>query len=526
MTDGLVDKGIDEDERDDVPGLGGGRRARIALIGGGVVAALALGGLAIAQPWAGDDGSADGQPSAVTVAIPDGGAEPSELSNRLAPAALPDGFVPTWISDGELDDFMDPDSPISTNVLLVGEGATYAEGPWLGVTVVLLDKFERKEFDPLQYVMAADGQPLMINGLEGIFAKDEFGGDTSELAFGPVNEGYVVTLSSIGLTQAEMVAVATELMLREEDGAAVAWPQFGAKVGELALAPMASYQMPSFGFGGGFQTMPIGGSSPSSTSVNYSNEDGDSLAVSNEVVIPGLDTLAMARFAIAEAKDVTVHDQPAVHGTFDEDFLAGSVVVWEEGGRTMSVFAMGDVDVIAIAESVTELDDQAWADLAAEAEANQDEDFNFDEPAETWLVDAGELDDGTTWLVEGAVDDDGEVTWCFGALQSSSSSTGCESSTSVEVPSLERVGIVGADGDIAPVYVAVVPLDTVGAVLRFTDADGAVVETPLHEVRPEWPFLAAAAAGTEVGTLEIVAADGTVVESLELTEDDITTVFG
>lgn len=524
MTDGLVDKGIDEDERDDAPR--GGRRRRTALIGGGVVAALALGGLAIAQPWAGSDDEAPA-PGAAPVVTERPSAEPliPELSNRLAPSVVPDGAVPSWVNDGEANDFFDAGSTMASNVLLVGEGADFADGPWVGVTVVLLDKFERKSFDPIQYVMAADGQQVLINGLEGIFAKNEFGGDTSELAYGPVNEGYVVTLSAVGLTQAEMVDIATELTLLESDDDAVAWPQFGATVSELALAPLASYEQPSFGFGGGFQLAALGGSSPTATSVNYADQDEDFVAVSNDVLLPGLDTLALARFVIEDEEEVTVHDQPAVTGSIDELF-GGTVVVWQEGGRSLSVFANDDVDVVAIAESVTELDEQEWADLIAASEANQGEDDFGGQPEETWLIGAGELEDSTTWLVEGAVDDEGNATWCTAAMDDGSSMSGCNSSDVVDPPAIISVGAVGADGDVAPAYVATVPLDRAGAILRFTAGDGTVVETPIHEIRPEWPFLAAAIALTDVGTLEIVAADGTVIETLEITDDDLGVAFG
>lgn len=523
MTDGLVDKGIDEDERDDAPR--GSRRRRTALIGGGVVAALAIGGLAIAQPWAAsdDDTAAPGvaplitqRPSAELV-IP-------ELSNRLAASVVPEGLMPTWVNDGETNDFPDDGTTMAANVLLVGEGADFTDGPWVGVTVSLLDKFERKSFDPSQYLMSADGQQLQINGLDGMFAKNDFGGDTSELVYGPVNEGYVVTLSAIGLTQADMVDIAAELSLQESDDDAVAWPQFGATVGELGLTPMASYEQPSFGFGGGFQLVALGGSSPNATSVNYSSEAGDSVAISNDIAIPGLDTLAMARFVIAKEKEVTVHDQPAVTGSIDELF-GGTVVVWQEGGRSMSVYASGDVDVVAIAESVSEFDEQEWADLIAEAEANQGDDFSG-QPSETWLIGAGELEDATTWLVEGSVDEDGKVTWCTGALSADSSSTGCNSSGGVEVSAIIAVGSVGADGDAAPAYVATVPIATVGAVLRFTADDGTVTEAPIREIRPEWPFLAAATAVTDVGRLEIIGADGTVIDALDITADDLDVAFG
>ena len=524
MTDGLVDKGIDDDERDDVPGAGR-RRGRTALIGGGIVAALAVGGLAIAQPWAGDDHGSSGAGAQITIAVPDEQPVVPELSNRLALGELPEGYLPTWVSDGEAIDFFDGETVMASNVLLVGEDATYADGPWLGVTVQLLDKFDRKSFDHVDFVMASDGQKVLINGLEGLFAKSEFGGDTSELAFGPVNDGYVVVLLSIGLTQAEMVEVANEITLQESDDEAVAWPQFAGKVGDLGLQPLASYEQPSFGFGGGFGALTaIGGSSPTSTSVNYSSNDLGSIALSSDPVVAGLDTLAVARFVLSNTKDITVHDLPAVVGEFDVVF-GGSVVIWEEGGRTMSVFATGDVDVVALAESVTELDEQAWADLAAEADANQDDDFSG-EPSETWLIGAGELKDSTTWVVEGAVDENGTVTWCTAAMDNGSSMSGCNSSGAVEAPAIISVGTVGADGDVAPAYVATVPLDTLGAILRFTAGDGTVVETPIHEVRPDWPFLAAAIALTDVGTLEIVAADGTVVETAEIALDDLEVAFG
>lgn len=527
MTDGLVDKGIDEDERDD----GTARRntrTRQWVIGGGAVLALAAGGLAITRPWEGSDDTHGKAPAAgVTIAPPAGERVEPELSNRLAIGELPEDYRVQWVTDGENGVFDGLGEPMSTNVILAGPTATVTDGPWLSVTVVLLDKFDRRQFEPIDFVAASDGLDLRINELDGVFATNDFD-DSVELAFGPMNEGYVVTMAAVGLTQAEMVAVATELQLSESASEAVAWPQFGPKVSELELQPLASFEQPNSGFGGGpgMQFGVLSGSTPTATSVSYATADFEMISLTNDAVIPGLDMLELVRFITQDAQDVTIHGQPAVMGSMDERF-GGSVIAWAEGGRSVVLFTMGELDdPVALAESVKVLDEGAWADLATEAEANQEEGDFSSEPSETWLIGAGELEDSTTWLVEGAVDEDGNATWCTAAMDNGSSSTGCNSSGKVEAPAIVSIGTVGADGDFAPAYVAAVPVGTVGAILRFTAGDGTVVETSIHEVRPDWPVLAAAIAVTEVGTLQIVAADGTAMDTVEITDDDLTTVFG
>ena len=61
----------------------------------------------------------------------------------------------------------------------------------------------------------------------------------------------------------------------------------------------------------------------------------------------------------------------------------------------------------------------------------------------------------------------------------------------------------------------------VEAVLRFTADDGTVSEAPVASVREDWPFLVAVLAVTSTGTAELVAADGTVLTTREITETDL-----
>lgn len=507
MSGELVDKGIDEEERDDAPK---GRRRTLTWVAAGVaVAALAGGALLVAKPWSNDDrDGGTAKPTASTMPRPpsDPSAVPT-LSSHLMLDEVPEGYIVQWVNDAP-NDVVDDGAPMSANVLLSAKGATVDDGPWLSATVVLLDRFERKSFDPDAYVTSADGVAVTIGSLKGSYVAKDFS-DNSQLVFGPVKEGYVVTLSSKGLTRADLTSIAAELDLDESSQDEVAWPLFGATVDTLGLVTLTSYTQESNMFGGGPVGIVFGGFGGNTTDVSYSS-DTASLTVSNSVAPEGLDVLTLAHFGLSKAKDVTVHDLPAVTGELPGGF-GMSAVMWLEGGRLVVVVGSGTDTLLAMAESVRPADDSEWSDLNDQV---QEIDGNFGQPSQTWLIASGDLEDATTWAIEGSVDEDGRFTLCSSSFTSdSSSASGCSAGEKVDGPAVLDAGSLGTDGPLAEGYVAVAPNDTEGAVLRFTADDGAVTEVPLKVVRDDWPFQAAAIAITSDGEITIVAADGTVLAS-------------
>ena len=135
------------------------------------------------------------------------------------------------------------------------------------------------------------------------------------------------------------------------------------------------------------------------------------------------------------------------------------------------------------------------------------------------MIGVGDTQDSSTWVIEGEVDDDGRLAICSSLMRVNESSSGCGGYEPVVSPGLTLVANVGmADPSLG--YVAAVPNGT-EATMRFTGDDSAVVEAPLRVIRPEWPFLAAAVYLEQPGLLEIVDADGTVLISQEVTQDDL-----
>jgi hypothetical protein len=516
MADELVDKGIDAEELDDEGGRPG--RRKVWWIAAGVALAGVAGTLAITRPWSNESDDADGS-TVVTVARPlDADPVVPELSHQLVFDVVPDEYSISWLNDGEAmpDEFLDGQT--STNVLLVDPEGDISTGPWLAATVTLLDRFERREFDPGMYIMAGDSRQVRVGEYDGAFTDDNFSGH-SELIFGPVDDGYVVSLTAEGLTEPEMVAAALELRLDEASDSSEAWPVFGASVAALDLSPLASFAQANSGFGIGAPFVFMLGQSPTSTDVTYADgDDSNGISVINSVAPAGLDVMAIARFVLGDAQDVTVHGLPALRGSFDGGF-GGDVVVWVEGGRTVMVAAGGpDLDVLALAESVREAEDDEWAALLEEANDFDGGDLG-NGPQDTWLIGVGDAADSTTWIIEGEVDDEGRLSICTTLMRVNESTSGCGGAEAPDLPGLTLVGDFGM-GDPTLGYVATIGNDA-AATLRFTSETGAVVTTPLKVVRPDWPFQAAALFVEQPGLLEIVGPDGTVLISQEVTQGDL-----
>jgi len=505
MSGELVDKGVDAEERDDPSA--NRRRARRRLGIGGAAVAVAAGALVATAPWSSDGDTSNGSAkstSTTTARSSSGSVEEPTLSSRLIVGDLPDGYSVQWV-DEPVDDGSIDELPLATNVLLAADGALADDGPWLTATVVLLDRFERKSFDPEAYVSTGDGVAVTVGDLKGSYVATDFS-DHSVLAFGPVKEGYVVTFNSKGLTKADLLSIAGEMDLDESTSDALAWPLFGPAVDELRLQTVTSYTDASSGFGGGPLSVALG-SFGGGTNVNYGSND-DTLSLSNSVPPAGMDVLTLARFGLSKAKDVTVHDLPAVIGEIGGGFGV-SAVMWLEGGRLVTVVS-GDGDgLLEIAESVRPADDSEWNALNDAAQTG-----DFGQPQQTWLIGVGELEDATTWLIEGSVGDGGDLTLCVNNSSVDSSGGGCTTGEPVGGPAVLDAGMLGMDGPTAEGYVAVVPNDVVGAVLRFTADDGAVTEVPLKVVRSDWSFQAAAIAVTSDGEIRVVSADGTVLTTL------------
>lgn len=264
------------------------------------------------------------------------------------------------------------------------------------------------------------------------------------------------------------------------------------------------------------------GLTPFGSSVSYLTDKGHNVTVNNEPAPAGFDLVAVAKVMVEDAEEVTVHGLPAVKGS---DQFSGDVVVWVEGGRSISV--TGDLDdLVAAAEAVEEADGTTWDDLVAAAQAT------MGNPGaampETWLIGAGDLEDSTTWMIEGGVDDNGLLQLCSAAFSNEGGSmSGCNGAThEVAEPSVFFGDGVGMDGAVGVSIIATVPNSMAGAVLRFTGEDGTVTEVPLKVVRADWSFQAAAMAVSVTGAAVVIGADGAELANVEVTDDNLEAAGG
>ncbi|MGB8859059.1 MAG: hypothetical protein WCC60_07385 [Ilumatobacteraceae bacterium] len=519
MSDSLVDKGEDAEETDEARTRRRRRTRAIAL--GGSFAVVAVGaGVLVARPWA-----TDGKPTtaaSATSTLPGGaaGVEPT-LSSHLVIGDIGEKLTVQWANDGEANaGQMGQPTGRRSMAMLAKPGAT-SDGPWLWAAVDLLDRFDRKSFDPSNYMGDPSGRKVMIGDVAGYYLDAGWTG-SHMLVFGPVDDGFAVSFNANGLSQADMVAIAEELTLQEDADQALARPVFGPKAAELELAPVAAFDQDAWGFGGGAMISVGSGLTPFGSSVSYLTDKGHNVTVNNEPAPAGFDLVAVAKVMVEDAEEVTVHGLPAVKGS---DQFSGDVVVWVEGGRSISV--TGDLDdLVAAAEAVEEADGTTWDDLVAAAQAT------MGNPGaampETWLIGAGDLEDSTTWMIEGGVDDNGLLQLCSAAFSNEGGSmSGCNGAThEVAEPSVFFGDGVGMDGAVGVSIIATVPNSMAGAVLRFTGEDGTVTEVPLKVVRADWSFQAAAMAVSVTGAAVVIGADGAELANVEVTDDNLEAAGG
>ena len=512
MSDALVDKNEDADETQQGRARRQRRTRSAAVVASLIVVAL-VAGLLIAQPWKSDPRSAVQHGDKATSAASAGTAEPT-LSNRLVLGDVGEALTVLWANDGEANiaQMGQPTGMRSLSVL-AAPGADFA-GPWLTVSVELLDRFDRQSFDPSNYFGDPGGRKVSVGDLNGYYLDSGWTG-SHLLVFGPVNDGFAVSYNAAGLTQAQMVSVAEEMTLKEDLDQALARPVFGPTAEELGLAPVTTFDQEAWGFGGGAMVSVTGGLTPFGTSTSYVTDKGHTLTVANEAVPEGMDVLAVARVMLQDAEAVTVHGLPALKGT---DQFSGDVVLWVEGGRLVSV--TGDMaDMLAVAESVEVADESAWNALLAASEADMGDPGSM--ISESWLIGAGDLEDSTTWLIDGGLDDEGRLVLCVAMFSNDGGSMqGCNEAThEVAEPTLFTSDGLNMNGSLGVVLVATAPNEFAGAVLRFTDENSEVSEAPLKLIRDDWTFLAAAIGVATKGTAALVAVDGTQLAHLEITDD-------
>ncbi len=245
----LVDKGEDESESE--AGLRRRIRRRKVLLLGGVGAVAVAAVLVAVRPWS-DDDAADSASTLVDGASPSAAADQPaaaepELSNRLLFDPRPEGFVVGYVNDPGANDqeFGRPSGSTTMDVsFLRAADATLADGPWMSVSVNLLDRFERASFDPMNVGFdASQFRKTNVNGLNGAIGKNW--DDTQALLFGPVNDGFAVSISAMGVPEATLLAIGAELTL-EEDGA-TASPVFGKALIAAGLEPFIRYEVPYWG---------------------------------------------------------------------------------------------------------------------------------------------------------------------------------------------------------------------------------------------------------------------------------------
>ena len=520
----LVDKS--EDESESATGIRRRARRRTLLVGlvGGTVLTAGVVGMLVAQPWAADESApqssvaAEGSSSADASGKAD--AIDPELSNRLMLSPSPEGFDVQYVNDPTAESegpvFVDPSAGMMDISLFRGADATYEDGPWISVSVSLLDRFERANFQPFNYVDRSMFRKAAVGGMAAAIGKNF--DESRALIYGPVNDGFAVSITAIGVPEAQLLAIAEEITL-EEDGA-TATPVFGAALTGAGLEPFLRYVAPSWGgVQVGMQLPGLFGGDPTSTSIGYTTAEGfdDYISITNQPLNADFDMLQLARFVIVDGADVAVHGLPGLAGTLPEAFGAQPIVVWAEGGRLIVVTSSQGVEsLVDIAESVAVASEEDWAAAFEQSQSNQGE---FQQAPDTWLIAAGDLEDAATWLIEGGINDDGELVLCgFTITADGGSSSGCIPAQEAAAPSILAGGTIGFNGT-GVTIVALGPLDE-DLVLRYTTVDGDVSETQLRVIQAEWEYTAGALVPTAPGTAELIGADGRVIATKEFSADE------
>lgn len=499
----------------------------------GSIVAVAASALLITSPWsASNDQPAESSPRG-SAASDDAGSTgaPAPIKNappkRLILGDVPTGLNVQWIQDPtNVQPGQDFGGADNQAVLLAKPGANFAEDGWIAVLTRPMDRFERRNFDPTSDGQMESPRKINVGTMSGATGRSFEGFEM--LTYGPVNDGYAVTIAGPGLSQLALTDLAS-LVEVDDDGR----PAIRTGPVVEGYEPLGLFRQ-VWGVGalaeGGQQSM---------MAVNYGGLEGDSwTAVSNTAQAVD-DPLRIARFFLKNPVEGTVHGQPAVAGDIAaRQPMPGQParVTWIEDGYVVTVMANKPADeLLALAETVREATDDEWSTMKDDVKKRQEEANLGQNLVDTWIVGAGDLEDSTTWVVEGGYADGRFSSSIMIASADGSSMSGGGGSGGEDITypylSVQPNSMGGPFGNSQSVnlVVALVTADTEGAVLRFTPADSAeaVIEVPIHLIRDDWPAFAGAlgAPGDLAGTVEIVAIDGTIlatkdVEAMESNGDD------
>ncbi len=504
------------------------RRSWVAPVA--VIAALGIGvggTLAAVRPWQDD--------AAVSVTDDSAAADPADDADEPDPAAttrpslperrfridpLPEGYGVTWLNDpAELtDEELGMGGMTGTTVLLVGEGATLAAGPWLSVNSRVLDRFESEGWDPAMTMPTETSREVRVGEYEGAVGESWDG--TRVLTFGPVDDDYVVTMNTEGLTDQQLATVGAGVVV--EGGR----PKLTAESLPMPMEVLATED-------GMYDAAPMSLFNQYGASITVTYAEGG-LASMATGMAPSLtlqhqiskrdDPLSVARFLLSDATDVEIDGVPAVLGGLDAFAGFGSqAVTWTDGGEAITLLYTGgdgELDLTEVAASVVEATPDEWDELVDIAEANQRAmEEVWANPPDAWFIGAGDLPDSTTWVVEGGFSDTGAFVASLSEMSSDGSSFGggggvAPGGEATPIPTV----LVQTSGGSSQVVIGLGPVDPTGVVLRVTLDDGSVVDVPLRTVRPDWPASAAAWGfpNDAEGTAELVAADGSILFTTEI----------
>lgn len=494
----------------------------------GAIVVIGAGAVGLAQlrrsdtPVA-DPASAPTSSQAPNAAVDGPAAAPEDVTEpfRLFLPEPPEGFAMDWIRDPADSNPGAGVPPGYELIVLAKPGANLSTGGWLSITTRLMDRFERPRFDP-----AAEGTIQTPRA----FTIGEYraaGGTTWEgfesVVFGPVNDGFAVTVSGADIDQATLAGVAGLIAVDDNGQATLQNSPLLEGYETLGVFPNVF----------GLSNLSEGLYGLGTTSVNYSNPQDGSFMSLRSVAPLSKDPMAIARFFLKDPVDATVHGQPAIAGdiaTVQPQPGQPAKAVWMEGGRVVTMFAsMAPEELLTIAESSREATPDEWDGLKEEVTARMEKMNGMQEGPPTWLIGVGEMDNGATWVHEGGFNEDG--TWISSTYVLSSfgpmmSGGGFGPGVEVTLPYLsvvpaQQMGIPDTEGWPTVLTGLLDAAQAEGAVLRFTPTGGgAPIEAPLRMIRPEWPAWAAAMAvpsGT-TGSLEVVAFDGTVLDTKEVDE--------
>jgi hypothetical protein len=517
----LVDKGEDESERDDVV-RSRSRTRRMALIGG-VVALVAAGSVGAWALFSGNDeqGSASDD-SAEESRLPSSGstsAEADDTELRFAPSAAGDWKV-QWVELTENGNGGFEGDPNSTTQVWIEPGASLDQGTWLQVRVQLLDRFERRSFNPANYIDMSRAKEVRVGDYEGVYVGDDFDGSSS-LMYGPVLEGYAITLTGNDIPEAQFQQLAAELELAERSDLALADARLGPVFESMEMTLVGEFE--SYGYYGTGFSSPLDSFSSRAFNVSYSDGVDGYIGLTVRSSANTEQYASLAAFVLSDVQEVTVQGHAGIAGTAPIERGGGSAVYWSDGDRLFQMAGQAEVDeLLALAESVEQLTDADVEEMREEAMAGQ----QGMTQEESWIIDAGDDDDGVTWIIEGVLDDDGQLLICPSVMSNTGASTS-DCSTDLELPAdpaLLEGPEVGWNAT-TPSAIAAAPADQPGYILRFTPVGEAPIDRVLHPVT-EIDQLLAAQVIYVPGTVELIAPDGTVVDSTTFDEDDVSDDLG